>query len=64
VPAVLLVQGSGAPDEHATVGPNKPFEDLANGFGGQGIAVLRYRSRAFAYKRWLPARRISRSARR
>jgi dienelactone hydrolase len=50
VPAVVLVQGYGPHDEDATIGSNRPFLDLAQGLGLQGIAVLRYPSRAFAYK--------------
>ncbi|HVP12107.1 MAG TPA: DUF3887 domain-containing protein [Phycisphaerae bacterium] len=49
VPVVLLVQGSGAHDEDGTVGPNKPFADLAVGLASQGVAVLRYSNRAFAH---------------
>ena len=41
-PAVVLVHGSGAHDRDATIGPNKPFRDLAHGLAGHGIAVLRY----------------------
>ncbi|HVP12108.1 MAG TPA: alpha/beta fold hydrolase [Phycisphaerae bacterium] len=50
VPAVVLVPSSGPHDEDATMGANRPFLDLAQGLGLQGIAVLRYPNRAFAYK--------------
>ena len=40
--AVVLVHGSGAHDRDETVGPNKPFLDIARGLAAQGIAVLRY----------------------
>jgi uncharacterized protein len=43
--AVVLVQGSGAHDRDETIGPNKPFRDLAWGLASQGIAVLRYEKR-------------------
>src|SRR5262249_5059070 len=43
--AVALVQGSGAHDRDETIGPNKPFRDLAWGLASQGIAVLRYEKR-------------------
>jgi uncharacterized protein len=43
--AVLLVHGSGPHDRDETVGPNKPFLDLANGLAAKGIAVLRYEKR-------------------
>jgi uncharacterized protein len=49
VPAVVLVHGSGPHDEDETIGPNKPFKDLAAGLSSQGIAVLRYQKRTFAY---------------
>jgi uncharacterized protein len=43
--AVVLVHGSGPCDQDETVGPNKPFRDLARGLASQGIAVLRYEKR-------------------
>ena len=49
VPAVVLVHGSGPHDEDETIGPNKPFRDLAGGLSSQGIAVLRYQKRTHAY---------------
>lgn len=48
-PAVVLVHGSGPHDEDETIGPNKPFKDLAVGLASQGIAVLRYQKRTFAH---------------
>jgi dienelactone hydrolase len=44
-PAVILVHGSGPQDRDETIGPNKPFRDLAWGLASQGIAVLRYEKR-------------------
>ncbi len=44
-PAVVLVHGSGPNDRDETIGPNKPFRDLAWGLATQGIAVLRYEKR-------------------
>jgi dienelactone hydrolase len=44
-PAVVLVHGSGPNDRDETIGPNKPFRDLAHGLASQGIAVLRYDKR-------------------
>lgn len=41
-PALVLVHGSGAHDRDETIGPNKPFKDLALGLAARGIAVLRY----------------------
>jgi dienelactone hydrolase len=48
-PAVVLVQGSGPNDRDETIGPNKPFRDLAWGLASQGIAVLRYDKRTLVY---------------
>jgi len=47
--AVVLVHGSGAHDRDETIGPNKPFRDLAHGLAAQGIAVLRYEKRTKAH---------------
>ncbi|MGB9032272.1 MAG: DUF3887 domain-containing protein, partial [Acidobacteriaceae bacterium] len=44
-PAVVLVAGSGPSDEDETIGPNKPFKDLAWGLASRNIAVLRYTKR-------------------
>ncbi|MFB6188625.1 MAG: DUF3887 domain-containing protein [Halapricum sp.] len=45
VPGVVLVQGSGPNDRDETIGPNKPFKDLAWGLATKRIAVLRYDKR-------------------
>ena len=47
-PAVILVHGSGPHDRDETIGPNKPFLDIARGLAAQGIAVLRYEKRTKA----------------
>lgn len=44
-PGVVLVHGSGPNDRDESVGPNKPFRDLAEGLASRGIAVLRYDKR-------------------
>lgn len=44
-PVVVLVHGSGPNDRDETIGPNKPFRDLAWGLASRGIAVLRYEKR-------------------
>lgn len=49
VPAVLLVHGSGPNDRDETIGPNKPFKDIAWGLASRGIAVLRYDKRTHQY---------------
>ena len=48
-PAVVLVHGSGPNDRDETIGPNKPFKDLALGLASRGIAVLRYDKRTKVY---------------
>jgi len=50
---VVLVHGSGPNDLDETIGPNKPFKDLAWGFASNGIAVLRYDKRTFAHSKEL-----------
>lgn len=47
-PAVVLVHGSGPQDRDETIGPNKPFLDIARTLAAQGIAVLRYDKRTKA----------------
>lgn len=49
VPCVVMVHGSGPNDRDETVGPNKPFRDMAWGLAGQGIASLRYDKRTRVY---------------
>ncbi|WP_436908695.1 DUF3887 domain-containing protein [Halosimplex marinum] len=48
VPGVVLVHGSGPHDRDETIGPNKPFRDLAQGLATRGVAVLRYAKRTYA----------------
>jgi uncharacterized protein len=48
-PVVVLVHGSGANDRDETIGPNKPFRDIAWGLATKGIAVLRYEKRTKQY---------------
>lgn len=48
VPGVVLVHGSGPQDRDETIGPNRPFLDIARGLAAQGIAVLRYEKRTKA----------------
>lgn len=44
-PVIILVHGSGPNDRDETIGPNKPFRDLAMGLASRGIAVMRYEKR-------------------
>lgn len=48
-PGLVLVHGSGPHDEDESIGPNKPFRDLAWGLASRGIAVLRYQKRTQKY---------------
>ncbi|MDE5701707.1 alpha/beta fold hydrolase [uncultured Bacteroides sp.] len=48
-PLVILVHGSGPQDRDETIGPNKPFRDLAWGLAARGIATLRYEKRTKVY---------------
>jgi uncharacterized protein len=54
VAAVVLVLGSGPQDQDATLGPNRPFRDLAWGLASRGIAVLRFDKRTTALSGKLP----------
>jgi predicted alpha/beta-hydrolase family hydrolase len=49
-PGVLLVAGSGPNDRDETIGPNKPFRDIAIALTHKGFAVLRFDKRTFAYR--------------
>ncbi|AVM53721.1 hypothetical protein JN06_00283 [Bacteroides zoogleoformans] len=49
VPCVVLIHGSGPNDRDETIGPNKPFRDLARGLAERGIAVIRYDKRTKVY---------------
>ncbi len=48
-PVLILVHGSGPNDMDETIGPNKPFRDIAEGLSSLGIAVLRYNKRTYQY---------------
>ena len=45
-PVVVLVHGSGPSDADETIGPNKPFKDLAWGLASRGVAAIRYVKRS------------------
>ncbi|MEN6355479.1 MAG: DUF3887 domain-containing protein [Armatimonadota bacterium] len=47
--ALVLVHGSGPENRDETIGPNKPFRDIAQGLASRGIAVLRYDKRTKVY---------------
>ena len=60
--AIVLVHGSGPSDRDQTLGPNKPFRDLAWGLADRGIAVLRYEKRTRQYAGKMAGNRTLRSA--
>lgn len=49
VPVVVLIQGSGPSDRDETIGPNKPFKQLATALAGEGIATIRFDKRTHVY---------------
>jgi dienelactone hydrolase len=44
-PVVVLIHGSGPGDRDETIGPNRPFRDIAEGLASRGVAALRYDKR-------------------
>lgn len=48
-PYVIFVQGSGASDMDETVGPNKPFRDIAYDLAAQGVGSLRFDKITYAH---------------
>ncbi len=48
-PLVVMLQGSGPNDRDETIGPNKPFRDIAWGLAERGVASLRYDKRTYAF---------------
>ena len=53
--AAVLVHGSGPQDQDETIGPNKPFKDIAWGLASRGIVVLRYNKRTLQYAKDMKA---------
>jgi uncharacterized protein len=49
LPAVVLLSGSGPHDRDETIGPNKPFKDLAWGLASRGVVVLRFEKVTYAH---------------
>ncbi len=48
-PAVILISGSGPEDMNESIGPNRPFEDIAYGLSSMSIVVLRYDKSTYVY---------------
>ncbi|WP_267163849.1 alpha/beta hydrolase [Halovenus salina] len=47
-PGVVIVHGSGPNDRDGTLGPSKPYKELAWGLASKGVGVLRYDKRTAA----------------
>jgi dienelactone hydrolase len=58
-PALLLVHGSGPHDRDETIGPNKPFRDVAWGLASKQIAILRFEKRTKAFPLKTPPDQIT-----
>ncbi len=58
-PAVLLVHGSGPQDRDETLGPNKPFRDLAEALSARGLVVLRYDKRTLVHRARMNPSRVT-----
>ena len=58
-PVAVFVHGSGPSDRDATLGPNKPFRDIAWGLANRGIASLRYDKRTLVYRDTIAAEKIT-----
>lgn len=48
-PVVVMAHGSGISDLDETIGPNKPFRDIAYGLAEHGIASIRYDKLHYAH---------------
>jgi pimeloyl-ACP methyl ester carboxylesterase len=59
LPILVLVHGSGPNDRDETIGPNKPFQDIARGLAEAGVGTLRYDKRTFAFKQRIDARTLT-----
>lgn len=49
-PIIVMVHGSGPNDRDETIGPNKPFKEIANALAEKGISSYRYDKRTMLYK--------------
>ena len=48
-PVVVMVHGIGPMDKDGTLGPNKPFLEVAHRLAAKGVASFRYDKRTFVY---------------
>jgi len=58
-PAVILIAGSGPQDRDATIGPNRPFRDIARGLAVYGVASLRFDKRTLAAPQTIDPRTLT-----
>lgn len=58
-PVVVLVHGSGPQDKDETIGPNRPFRDLAYGLAARGVGCLRYDKRTLQYPKKMNLKSIT-----
>ncbi len=58
-PVVVLVHGSGPQDKDETIGPNRPFRDLAYGLAARGVGCLRYDKRTLQYPKRMNLKSIT-----
>jgi len=58
-PALVMLGGSGPNDKDETLGPNHPFNDIAEGLSSRGIVVLRYDKRTHTYGDKVDLQRIT-----
>jgi len=58
-PVVVLVHGSGPQDKDETIGPNRPFRDLAFGLAARGVGCLRYDKRTLQYPKKVNLKNIT-----
>lgn len=49
-PIVVFVHGSGPNDRQESLGPNRPFRDMAHALAARGIGSLRYDKRTLVYR--------------
>jgi uncharacterized protein len=54
-PAVVMVSGSGPNNQDESIGPNRPFLDIAVALAAKGIATLRYDKRTLDYPEGIDA---------
>ena len=49
-PVVIIIGGSGPTDADGSLGPNRPYKDMAWGFGSDGVAAFRFAKRTHVFQ--------------